>query len=312
MALRDLRHGCFPSTGGLGAKLRREVRCLVGGSFGIMVLMQLQGSDAALARAASFGSARFEQLEMHMDAMSRELEGNQAFRLAQRLLCRDPAKRPDAQAALKTSWLRPPSVQAQEAAPNSLTRKDSSSLRRSLSAYTKLSHFDKVVLLMASNVSAQRSDFCRKTSKIFMSTDTDSSGFLNQEELRRALAACGLKADDAEAEELWRALDASEDGRVTHSEWVSATLAPGALKSAKVAQELFAWLDTDGSGSVSLQELRRLVSEEDALEVLDSADTSRDGLLSFEEFTYLIRSIASRRYGEGLASSSDSEDEAAD
>ncbi|CAE7345723.1 CPK14, partial [Symbiodinium necroappetens] len=162
----------------------------------------------------------------------------------------------------------PPSVRAQEAAPDRLTRKDRSCLRRSLSAFAKLSPFDKVVLLMASNASrCQRSDFCRKTSKLFMSTDTDKSGFLNQEEVQRALAACGLEADGEQVEVLWHALDASEDGRVTHSEWVSATMDDSTLRSKTTAKELLEWLDFDGSGSVSLQELKRLVTDKEALEV---------------------------------------------
>lgn len=279
-------------------------------SFGIMVLMQVKGSDNDPAQTASW-SERYEKLELYLDAMSQELGGNKAFRLAQRLLRRDVTERPSAQAALESSWLRPPSVRAQEAAPDRLTRKDRSCLRRSLSAFAKLSPFDKVVLLMASNASrCQRSDFCRKTSKLFMSTDTDKSGFLNQEEVQRALAACGLEADGEQVEVLWHALDASEDGRVTHSEWVSATMDDSTLRSKTTAKELFEWLDFDGSGSVSLQELKRLVTDKEALEVLDSADSSHDGLLSFEEFTELIQSIASRRYGPDPGSpSGDSEQE---
>eukprot|EP00439_Symbiodinium_sp_Y106_P039016 s1142_g4.t1 len=163
-------------------------------SFGIMVLMQVKGSDNDPVQTAS-RSERYEKLELYLDAMSQELGGNKAFRLAERLLCRDVAQRPSAQAALESSWLRPPSVRAQEAAPNLMSRKDRSYLRRSLSAFAKLSPFDKVVLLMASNASrCHRSDFCRKTSKLFMSTDTDKSGFLNQEEVQRLHAPYVLQA----------------------------------------------------------------------------------------------------------------------
>ncbi|CAE7853619.1 CPK15 [Symbiodinium sp. KB8] len=83
------------------------------------------------------------------------------------------------------------------------------------------------------------------------------------------------------------------------------------LRSKTTAKELFEWLDFDGSGSVSLQELKRLVTDKEALEVLDSADSSRDGLLSFEEFTELIQSIASRRYGPDPGSPSGDSEQAA-
>ncbi|CAJ1428643.1 unnamed protein product [Effrenium voratum] len=261
-------------------------------SFGIMVFMQLTQGTHPFGYDGRMDHTRL----MHRIATQEPMHllDDKGRQLVELLLVKDPAQRATAQDALQAAWLRPKAVRDREQG-FALSMKDKKWLFRSLSSFGELSKFDKAVLLMASHL--RQPELSRRSSDVFVSTDTDQSGFLNAEELKGALEAMGVEADAKSAEDTWRGLDTSEDGRVSHSEWLSATMHPDELASETCIKELFAWLDFDGDGHVSLSEIRRLVPDDEAEEVIVLSDTSKDGAISFEEFTELIKEIAARRFG---------------
>jgi Ca2+-binding EF-hand superfamily protein len=61
------------------------------------------------------------------------------------------------------------------------------------------------------------------------------------------------------------------------------------------ARDAFATVDIDGDGQISPDELRHLwdrtdgtLTDEDLAGIFESADTDKDGLISFEEFFKLV------------------------
>eukprot|EP00435_Cladocopium_sp_Y103_P065284 s731_g27.t1 len=268
---------------------------------------QLEPSAAAQAKKASIRAARHARksaivkdgCEFAKDLLcTADAKGSE---LVARLLIHDPQQRLSAQEALQMSWLRPKSVRRVERSGN-LSHREQSMLRHSLSSYKDLTSFDKAVLLMATQF--QKREVIRKSSDIFVSTDTDKSGYLSENEIKGALQAVGLSTAQGLVEDTWRSLDTSEDGKVSHSEWLSATMQPADLETS--VKDLFTWLDYDGDGQVSLEEVERFVTPEEASEVLKSA--GKDGVMNFQDFTGLIKDIANRRYGQiGAASPSSCE-----
>merc|ERR1719433_2228142 len=98
-----------------------------------------------------------------------------------------------------------------------------------------------------------------------------------------------------------RSYDIDRSGALGFNEWVGATMfldiqdTNGLFGRVKA---LFAQLDTDGSGSVTLEDLSRRFGEqsEDNGKVLqaffDELDTNHDGVVSLQEFVEFWRDVA--------------------
>lgn len=163
-------------------------------SFGIMVFMQLtQGQHPYGGSWRGRSNLPNRQLLMRLQDPPRlellctaDARGSE---LVARLLAHEPQQRLSAQEALQMAWLRPKSIRRVERSCN-LSHREQSLMRRSLSSYKDLTSFDKAVLLMATQF--QKREVLRKSSDIFVSTDTDKSGYLSENEIKGALQAVGL------------------------------------------------------------------------------------------------------------------------
>uniref|UniRef100_A0A0B6ZL79 EF-hand domain-containing protein n=1 Tax=Arion vulgaris TaxID=1028688 RepID=A0A0B6ZL79_9EUPU len=65
-------------------------------------------------------------------------------------------------------------------------------------------------------------DFTRKLTALFKQYDSDKSGFLDKEELKKVLGASGHKFTDAEVNEILRNADKSGDGKISFKEFTDA------------------------------------------------------------------------------------------
>jgi len=126
--------------------------------------------------------------------------------------------------------------------------------------------------------------------------DKDNSGSISAHELASVMRALGQNPTAEEIEDMVNGIDDNSDGEIDFQEFVS--LYSGSMNNAD-DEEFIAWafesFDTDKSGKLSADEVRRIVlsmgdelSEEEVAEIMDRADLDGDGLLSFQEFTRLI------------------------
>ena len=112
--------------------------------------------------------------------------------------------------------------------------------------------------------------------KKFNNIDTDKSGTITIDELRAAMKRENPAVTEAQVQRRWAAMDFNKDGSVSRKEFVQA--------------EDFAAIDTDSSGTITIDELRaamkrenRAVTEAQVIARFASLDVNRDGSLSQAE-----------------------------
>lgn len=130
--------------------------------------------------------------------------------------------------------------------------------------------------------------------ELFKGIDTDGSGTITVDELRKALSHWGHKISAIELEELMRFADVDGNGIIDYNEFVAATMHLSKLEKEEVMQKTFADFDKDGNGRISEDELREAlasfgIENDDVHDLIVSADKDNDGYIDYQEFLHLMR-----------------------
>jgi len=259
-------------------------------SFGVMVYVHLTQEHPLIASLHRMSSAHLIECIKTEEVRWNLLENVdvQAADVVKKLLVRDVSTRASAQEVLQEPWLQLDQPQMK------MDRKEAQRMFRRLTTFRAASEFDKVIFMMTSHLAPHRSQMAQTL--MFLNLDKSPDGFITQSELMDLAEESGVEVDAQSLRDAMVAVDTSADGKLSHNEWLSATMDNAFIQTAEAVKGLFAFFDADGSGLVSFDEIRRVVSEEEAEEVLKSADKSRDGVLDFEDFSKLIKQIALKRY----------------
>jgi calmodulin len=126
--------------------------------------------------------------------------------------------------------------------------------------------------------------------------DTDASGMLDRDEMRRLMSLMGNPCNDTEMDSLMDELDADGGGLVDINEFKdywsekSAELSKFA-ENMRTLQEAFASIDTDGSGFLDRSEVEKLLqlmgkpcSKTELDGIMSELDADGDGAVNFVEF----------------------------
>lgn len=125
--------------------------------------------------------------------------------------------------------------------------------------------------------------------KYFDMVDTDNNGSLSIGELKSFLQK-SIGSTDSEIEELFDRWNKDDDDKITKEEFVEGMAKKDRSKAELKAEikKKFAKYDKDGSGKLTLDELRNMVGElefaGDLQKYLEKVDTDKDGKVSLEEF----------------------------
>jgi len=146
--------------------------------------------------------------------------------------------------------------------------------------------------------------------EVFKQLDKDGSGTISVEELRASLNESGENVSLQEVKEAMTEIDASGDGEISYAEfsklWHGDSAdgeapAPKPMALSKgLDKELvksFAMFDTDGSGTISVDELNELlkkegrapISDDEIAVILEKFDTDGDGQISIKEFANMLQ-----------------------
>ena len=122
--------------------------------------------------------------------------------------------------------------------------------------------------------------------------DTDGSGTIDPKELRVAMQSLGFETKNQTIYQMIQDIDKDGDGDVNFDEFLDMMTSRLAGSDTKEdIQKIFELFDDDKTGYISLQNLKRVAIElgenmDDAelLEMIERADSDKDGQISSEEF----------------------------
>lgn len=199
----------------------------------------------------------------------------------QSLLQVNPDRRLSAKEALEHPWV----AMVAEAQVEDVTDAVDAEVVNSLREFAKASRFRRACMhMVAMSLSNEERMQAREA---FLKMDTDRQGTISIFEMKRVLESKVSKSDE-EVQRIFDALDKDSSGEINYSEFLSAMTASRIAMRYDLLREAFRRFDQDGSGVITVDDLREVLGEgfEDAEveQMIREADASLDGQISLDEF----------------------------
>lgn len=133
--------------------------------------------------------------------------------------------------------------------------------------------------------------------EVFRSMDKNGDGKLSREELLDQYSmSIGVADAEIEVNRIMAEVDSDHNGYIDYTEFLKATLDMRKLLSSDNLKAAFRMFDRDGSGSISANELKRIleggVSSDDKVwsDIIVQVDQNGDGEIDLQEFQDIILS----------------------
>jgi calcium-dependent protein kinase len=207
-----------------------------------------------------------------------------------KLLTYKQEERPTAAEALQHPWIVELSTtvvdekSAQDALSNLKSFKVDSSMKQATFAF-----------IASQLLSKQERD---GLAKVFKAFDKNGDGKLSYEEVKDGyLDHYGKVMSDEEVHAMFDSVDTDKSGFIDYSEFVVAAMAESQLTSNDKLQAAFKMFDKDGSGIISGDEIREVLSfggtsqmsKEQIDTIIKQVDENGDGEISYEEFVDMMK-----------------------
>ena len=127
--------------------------------------------------------------------------------------------------------------------------------------------------------------------------DEDKDGKLSKEEVEHGYEAVfGQKISREEVDEIFRKADTDNSGFIDYDEFIAATMNKNRLFSVQNLNDAFKLFDKDGSGTITVDEIKSVIGESLAdddvwTELLKQADSDGNGEIDIDEFINMMREI---------------------
>jgi len=189
-----------------------------------------------------------------------------------------PEMRLSAEQALEDCWIL-------DCTPGAKTIPLSASLVENMRSFQSQNGLKKAAL----NIIAMqlRDSEVAELQNIFKALDVNSDGLLTMDELRAGIAAGKAKMDSLDFKAITQGIDEDGRGLIDYTEFLAAAMDKKLYLQRDFCWAAFSLFDQDGSGSISLEELKQILDSGEYL--LKEADSNGDGVIDFEEFMYMMQ-----------------------
>ncbi|XP_019263189.1 PREDICTED: calcium-dependent protein kinase 20-like [Nicotiana attenuata] len=121
--------------------------------------------------------------------------------------------------------------------------------------------------------------------EMFKMIDTDNSGNITLEELKKGLERVGADVKDSEIVSLMQAADIDNSGTIDYDEFIAAMLHLNKIQKEDHMYAAFSYFDEDGSGYITQDELQKAcdkfgLSDIPIEELMRAVDQDNDGLIT--------------------------------
>ncbi|KAG6411399.1 hypothetical protein SASPL_129481 [Salvia splendens] len=210
---------------------------------------------------------------------------NGAKDLIKKMLNPDPKQRLSAFQVLNHPWIKEDGE-----APD--TPLDNAVLDR-LKQFKAMNQFKKVALRVIAGCLSEEEIMGLK--QMFKGMDTDNSGTITLEELKKGLSKQGTKLSEYEVQQLMEAADADGNGTIDYEEFITATMHMNRMDREEHLYTAFQYFDKDNSGFITTEELEQALREfgmdngKDIKDLIQESDADNDGRINYDEFTAMMR-----------------------
>uniref|UniRef100_A0A0D3G9A2 non-specific serine/threonine protein kinase n=1 Tax=Oryza barthii TaxID=65489 RepID=A0A0D3G9A2_9ORYZ len=245
-------------------------------SIGVMLYILLCGHGI-------FNSILRGHVDFSSEPWSRISHG--AKDLVRRMLHSDPKQRISAYDVLNHPWIKEDGE-----APD--TPLDNAVLGR-LKQFRAMNQFKKAALRVIAGCLSEEE--IRGLKEMFKSMDSDNSGTITVDELRKGLAKKGTKLTEAEVQQLMEAADADGNGTIDYEEFITATMHMNRMDREEHLYTAFQYFDKDNSGYITIEELEQALREKGLMDgreikdIISEVDADNDGRINYTEFVAMMR-----------------------
>lgn len=117
-----------------------------------------------------------------------------------------------------------------------------------LKQFRAMNQFKKAALRVIAGCLSEEE--IRGLKEMFKSMDSDNSGTITVDELRKGLAKKGTKLTEAEVQQLMEAADADGNGTIDYEEFITATMHMNRMDREEHLYTAFQYFDKDNSGCI--------------------------------------------------------------
>ncbi|KAK2982067.1 hypothetical protein RJ640_003192 [Escallonia rubra] len=130
--------------------------------------------------------------------------------------------------------------------------------------------------------------------EMFKMIDTDNSGQITLEELKKGLERVGANLKDSEISGLMKAADIDNSGTIDYGEFVAAMLHINKVQREDHMYAAFSYFDKDGSGHITADELQQAceqfgLGDVHIEEIIREVDQDNDGNIDYNEFVAMMQ-----------------------
>mmetsp|Transcript_25037 Transcript_25037/g.34875 ORF Transcript_25037/g.34875 Transcript_25037/m.34875 type:complete len:540 (+) Transcript_25037:50-1669(+) len=163
----------------------------------------------------------------------------------------------------------------------------------------------KLVLMV--RAFSENSSKMEKLKKTFDTLDSESTGYITHEELKKALERHNILMD---SKAIFDSLDVAKEGKISYTEFLAASLDDDLETDAENMRKVFDSLDFTQDGKITAKDLKHLlgsdVAKYNVKELLKEGDATGNDEISYEEFVNMMKASNYLRTVSNTASIRDS------